>query len=282
MLATRPRCFPLQCTGSTWWRCDHAFEHLRATRPSAARVLDAQLVADLLSGSRGGAVIRRKFNPVRLSRLADNPPWSRTSFAPLPRLKSSRCSMLRSRARGLATERLFPVPRRHPAAGGAICYARCRYYQPQSFRVRMALAAKGSDDRSVAKAAARSWRAGDGHHQPEAADTPKARSRRCSVERATPWRVRTPNCLSPRTARRPVLPPISCPAPSALSDTPDALATRVRHLAVLERTAARGTAEMRIVEIADFAAHPKRGSTPSLSVNRRQKNEAVSEHLRTT
>ena len=53
------------------------------------------------------------------------------------------------------------------------------------------------------------------------------------------------------------------------SDTPDALSHAASAIfAVLERTAARGTEEMRIVESAELLVHPKRRSNVSRSARR--------------
>jgi pyridoxine kinase len=93
----------------------------------------------------------------------------------------------------------------------------------------------------------------------ELADTPQGRIDTLAVERSRTFRVTTP--------KLPISPNGSGDLFAALyvatcvrgADTPDALSHAASAIfAVLERTAARGTEEMRIVESGELLVHPKR------------------------
>ena len=94
----------------------------------------------------------------------------------------------------------------------------------------------------------------------ELADTPDGEIETLAIERQhRPGACARRNCRSARTAPAICLPRCWCPRAFAASDTPDALSHAASAIfAVLERTAARGTEEMRIVESAEQLVHPKR------------------------
>ena len=100
----------------------------------------------------------------------------------------------------------------------------------------------------------------------ELADTPDDAIETVAVERregSTPqaqaWRVRTPKLPISPSGTGDLFASLFVSARVRGSDTPDALSHAASAIfAVLERTAARGTEEMRIVETGELLAHPKR------------------------
>jgi pyridoxine kinase len=80
-----------------------------------------------------------------------------------------------------------------------------------------------------------------------------------AVERSQAWRVRTPKLPISPNGTGDLFAALFASARVLGSDTPDALAHAASAIfAVLERTAISGTEEMRIVESAELLAHPKR------------------------
>ena len=93
----------------------------------------------------------------------------------------------------------------------------------------------------------------------ELADTPRGEIETLAVERAKAWRVRTPKLPISPNGTGDLFAALLVAARLRGSDTPDALSHAASAIfAVLERTAARATEEMRIVESAEWLAHPKR------------------------
>jgi pyridoxine kinase len=97
----------------------------------------------------------------------------------------------------------------------------------------------------------------------ELADTPDEEIETLAVERSQTrsqaWRVRTPKLPISPSGTGDLFASLFVAARVLGSDTPDALGHAASAIfAVLERTAARGTEEMRIVESAELLAHPKR------------------------
>jgi pyridoxine kinase len=97
----------------------------------------------------------------------------------------------------------------------------------------------------------------------ELADTPAGQIETVAVERSEErsqaWRVRTPKLPISPSGTGDLFASLLVSARVRGSDTPDALGHAASAIfAVLERTAARGTEEMRIVETAALLAHPKR------------------------
>jgi pyridoxine kinase len=93
----------------------------------------------------------------------------------------------------------------------------------------------------------------------ELADTPKGEIETLAVERARCFRVRTPKLPISPSGTGDLFAALLVSARVRGSDTPDALSHAASAIfAVLERTAASGTEEMRIVESAEWLAHPKR------------------------
>ena len=95
----------------------------------------------------------------------------------------------------------------------------------------------------------------------ELPDTPDGRDRdaRASNASQASWRVRTPKLPISPNGTGDLFAALFAAARVRGADTPEALAHAASAIfAVLERTAARGTEEMRIVESAELLVHPKR------------------------
>jgi pyridoxine kinase len=93
----------------------------------------------------------------------------------------------------------------------------------------------------------------------ELADTPGGEIETLAVERAKAWRVRTPKLPISPSGTGDLFASLFASARVRGSDTPEALAHAASAIfAVLEQTALRGTEEMRIVESAGLLVHPKR------------------------
>lgn len=93
----------------------------------------------------------------------------------------------------------------------------------------------------------------------ELADTPDGEIETLAIERARAWRVRTPRLPISPNGTGDLFAALLVAARVQGKDIPDALSHAASAIfAVLERTAARGTGEMRIVESAELLVHPKR------------------------
>jgi pyridoxine kinase len=93
----------------------------------------------------------------------------------------------------------------------------------------------------------------------ELTDTPAGEIETLAIERSKAWRMRTPKLPISPNGTGDLFAALFASARVLGSDTPDALAHAASAIfAVLERTAMRGTKEMRIVESAGLLVHPKR------------------------
>ena len=93
----------------------------------------------------------------------------------------------------------------------------------------------------------------------ELADTPEDEIETLAVERANAFRVRTPKLPISPNGTGDLFAALLVAARIRGADTPDALSHAASAIfAVLERTAASGTEEMRIVESAEWLVHPQR------------------------
>ena len=93
----------------------------------------------------------------------------------------------------------------------------------------------------------------------ELADTPAGEIETLAIERSKAWRVRTPKLPISPNGTGDLFAALLVSARVRGSDTPEALGHAASAIfAVLERTAARATLEMRIVESAELLVHPKR------------------------
>ena len=103
----------------------------------------------------------------------------------------------------------------------------------------------------------------------ELADTPEGEIETLAVERANAWRVRTPKLPISPNGTGDLFAALLVAARVRGADTPDALSHAASAIfAVLERTAASATEEMRIVESAEQLVHPKRKFDASRSARR--------------
>jgi pyridoxine kinase len=93
----------------------------------------------------------------------------------------------------------------------------------------------------------------------ELAGTPNGEIETLAVERSQAWRVRTPKLPISPNGTGDLFASLFVSARISGSDTPEALAHAASAIfAVLERTAAQGTEEMRIVESAERVVRPER------------------------
>lgn len=93
----------------------------------------------------------------------------------------------------------------------------------------------------------------------ELADTPRDEIETLAIERSQAWRVRTPKLPISPNGTGDLFASLFVSACVHGSDTPEALSHAASAIfAVLERTAADGTEEMRIVDSAEQLVHPKR------------------------
>jgi pyridoxine kinase len=93
----------------------------------------------------------------------------------------------------------------------------------------------------------------------ELADTPAGEIETLAVERGKAFRVRTPKLPISPNGTGDLFAALLVAARLRGADTPDALSHAASAIfAVLERTAASGSEEMRIVESAELLVHPQR------------------------
>ena len=93
----------------------------------------------------------------------------------------------------------------------------------------------------------------------ELADTPDGEIETLAVERSQAWRIRTPKLPISPNGTGDLFAALLVSARVRGSDTPEALSHAASAIfAVLERTATRATEEMRIVESAEWLTNPKR------------------------
>jgi pyridoxine kinase len=93
----------------------------------------------------------------------------------------------------------------------------------------------------------------------ELADTPDGQIETLAIERSQAWRVRTPKLPISPNGTGDLFASLFVSARVRTAETPEALSHAASAVfAVLERTAARGTEEMRIVESAAVLVDPKR------------------------
>ena len=93
----------------------------------------------------------------------------------------------------------------------------------------------------------------------ELTDTPDGQIETLAIEKSKAWRVRTPKLPISPNGTGDLFAALFVSARVCGSDTPDALSHAASAIfAVLERTAAAGSQEMRIVESAELLVHPPR------------------------
>jgi pyridoxine kinase len=225
------------------------------------RVLDAPLVADLLLGvDERGALDTAKMilsgylgSPDIAAVVADFVARARARH---PALLYCCDPVLGDRDRGLFVQADIP-----PLVRDRLCPL-ADIITPNHFEFEYLAGAKASTSDKMIEAAQALLARGPSTvvvTSAELADTPGGEIETLAVERSQAWRVRTPKLPISPNGTGDLFASLFASARVLGSDTPDALAHAASAIfAVLERTAARGTEEMRIVESAELLVHPKR------------------------
>jgi pyridoxine kinase len=229
------------------------------------RVLDAQLVADLLLGiEERGAV---ETSSMILSGYLGSPDIAAVVADFVARAKDrnkARSSallyccdpVLGDRDRGLFVQADIP-----PLVRDRLC-ALADIITPNHFEFEWLCGAKATTtDQMIAQAQAFLARGPSTIviTSAELADTPDGQIETLAVERSQSWRVRTPKLAISPSGTGDLFASLFAAARVQGRDTAEALSHAASAIfAVLERTAARGAGEMRIVESAELLAHPQR------------------------
>ena len=225
------------------------------------RVLDAQLVADLLLGIRERGAVET-CNMI-LSGYLGSPDIASVVADFVARAKAGNLALryacdpvLGDRDRGL-----FVQPDIPPFVRDRLC-ALADIVTPNHFEFEFLCGAEARTiDQVIARAAELIARGPSTVvvTSAELADTLDGQIDTIAVERSRAFRVTTPKLPISPNGTGDLFASLYVSASVRGADTPDALAHAVSAVfAVLERTAARGTEEMRIVESGDLLAHPKR------------------------
>jgi pyridoxine kinase len=225
------------------------------------RVLDAQLVADLLLGiEERGAVDTAQMilsgylgSPGIAAVVAD---FVKRAKAKNPALRYCCDPVLGDRDRGLFVHADIP-----PQVADRLCPL-ADIVTPNHFEFEYLSGAKAATIDQVIEAARALMAHGPSTvvvTSAELSDTPRGEIETLAIERTKAWRLRTPKLpISPNGAGD-LFAALLVAARVRGNDTPDALSHAASAIfAVLERTAARGTEEMRIVESAELIVHPQR------------------------
>jgi len=225
------------------------------------RVLDAQLVADLLLGieERGAVdsckmILSGYLGSVEIAAVVAD--FVARARARNPALRYACDPVLGDRDRGLFVKADIP-----PLVRDRLCPL-ADIITPNHFELEWLCGAKATTTGQMIEAAR-----GLMAHGPstvvvtsaELSDTPDGEIETLAVERTNAWRVRTPKLPISPNGTGDLFAALFTSARVQDKPTPDALGHAVSAIsAVLERTAARGTEEMRIVESAEELVNPKR------------------------
>jgi pyridoxine kinase len=225
------------------------------------RVLDAEVVADLLLGiEERGAVDSAQMilsgylgSPEIAAVVAD---FVQRAKARNPALTYCCDPVLGDRDRGLFVHADIP-----PLVRDRLCPL-ADIITPNHFEFEWLCGAKAATIDRVIEAARALMARGPSTvvvTSAELADTPDGEIETLAVERTQAWRVRTPKLPISPNGTGDLFAALLVAARLRGADTPDALGHAASAIfAVLERTVASGTEEMRIVESAEELAHPKR------------------------
>jgi pyridoxine kinase len=225
------------------------------------RVLDAQLVADLLLGvEERGALDTTK---MILSGYLGSPEIAAVVANFVARAKASHPAIsyccdpvLGDRDRGLFVHADIP-----PLVRDLLCRL-ANIITPNHFEFEWLCGAKAATVDQAIEAAQTLLARGPSTivvTSAELTDTPDGEIETLAIERSKAWRVRTPKLPISPNGTGDLFASLLVSARVGGSSTPEALAHAASAIfAVLERTAIRGTEEMRIVESAELLAHPKR------------------------
>jgi pyridoxine kinase len=225
------------------------------------RVLDAPLVADLLRGvEERGAVDSCKMilsgylgSPEIAAVVAD---FVARARARNPTLLYCCDPVLGDRDRGLFVQKDIP-----PLVRDRLC-PMADIITPNHFEFEWLCGAKATTTHRAIEQAQALLALGPSTivvTSAELADTPGDEIETLAVEHSQAWRVRTPKLPISPNGTGDLFAALLVAARVQGKDTPEALGHAASAIfAVLERTAARGTEEMRIVESAEQLVHPKR------------------------
>jgi pyridoxine kinase len=225
------------------------------------RVLEAQLVADLLLGiEERGAVDTAQMilsgylgSPEIAAVVAD---FVARAKARNPVLRYCCDPVLGDRDRGLFVHADIP-----PLVRDRLCRL-ADIITPNHFEFEWLCGARAATIEEVIEAARGLMARGPSTvvvTSAELADTPDGEIETLAVEGADAWRVRTPKLPISPNGTGDLFAALLVSARVGGSSTPEALSHAASAIfAVLERTAARATEEMRIVESAEALVHPKR------------------------
>ena len=225
------------------------------------RVLDAQLIADLLLGiEERGAVDTAQMILSGYLGSADNAAvvadFVARAKARNPALAYCCDPVLGDRDRGLFVHADIP-----PLVRDRLCPL-ADIITPNHFEFEWLTGARATTIDQVIEAARAVMARGPSTvvvTSAELADTPDGEIETLAVEGAEAWRVRTPKLPISPNGTGDLFAALLVSARVHGNDTPEALSHAASAIyAVLERTAARGTEEMRIVESAEQMANPKR------------------------
>jgi pyridoxine kinase len=225
------------------------------------RVLEAQLVADLLQGiEERGAVDRCKMilsgylGSVEIGAVVAD--FVARAKARNPALRYACDPVLGDRDRGL-----FVSPSIPPLVRDRLC-SLADIITPNHFEFEWLAGAKAETLDQVIEAARAFTTRGPSTivvTSAELADPPGGEIETLAIEASQAFRVRTPKLPISPNGTGDLFASLFVSARIKGSGTPDALAHAASAIfAVLERTAARGTEEMRIVESAELLVRPKR------------------------
>ena len=225
------------------------------------RVLEARLIADLLLGIRERGAVET-CNMI-LSGYLGSPDIASVVAEFVARAKASNPALryacdpvLGDRDRGL-----FVQPEIPPLVRDRLC-ALADIVTPNHFEFEFLCGAEARTiDKVIARAAGLIARGPSTVVVTSAdlADTPDDQIDTLAAERSRAWRVRTPKLPISPSGTGDLFASLYVSALVRGRDTPHALGHATSAIfAVLERTAARGTEEMCIVESAKLLAHPKR------------------------
>jgi pyridoxine kinase len=225
------------------------------------RVLDAQLVADLLLGveERGALdtcrmILSGYLGSAEIAAVVAD--FVQRAKARNPALLYCCDPVLGDRDRGLFVQADIP-----PLVRGRLCRL-ADIITPNHFEFEWLCGAKATTtDQAIAQAQAFMARGPSTIvvTSAELADVPDGEIETLAVERSQAWRVRTPKLPISPSGTGDLFAALFAAARLQEKDTPDALGHASSAIfAVLERTAISGTEEMRIVASAGLLAQPKR------------------------
>ena len=238
---------------------------LLSNRPGYAtirgRVLDAQLLADLLRGiEERGAVDAAQMILSGYLGSADNAAVV-ADFVARARARNPALLYVCDPVLGDRDRGLFVKPDIPPLVRDRLC-ALADIITPNHFEFEWLCGAKAATSAQMLDTARALMARGPSTvlvTSAELSDTPDGEIETLAIEKSNAWRVRTPKLPISPNGTGDLFAALFTAARVQGKDTPEALGHAASAIsAVLERTAERGTEEMRIVESAEELVHPKR------------------------